>query len=170
MTRQDFIKKWLFYGLALAMTAGLQGLVFSRFRLMGTVPVLLPLALAALATLEGAASGAGFGVAVGVFSMYTDGSGPWIILAASLGGLVVGLVARYVLRQDFIGYIICAVGLYALRLAWCVVPRWLAEVAPLEVLLRVGVPEALWSLLFSPVIYLLFRFFYRRWGSAYYAR
>lgn len=170
MTRQDFVKKWIFYGLALAIAAGLQGLVFARFRLMGTMPVLLPLALAALATLEGAAAGAGFGVAVGVVSMYADGSGAWIILAASLGGLAVGLMAQYVLRQDFIGYIICSLGIYALRLAWCVLPRWLEQIAPLEVLLRVGVPELLWSLALSPVIYLLFRFMYRRWGSAYYVR
>ncbi len=168
MTRQDFIKKWAFYGLALAITAGLQGLIFGRFRLMGTIPVLLPLALAALATLEGAACGAGFGVAVGVVSMYADGSGPLVIVVASLCGLFVGLIAQYVLRQDFIGYIICSMGIYALRLAWCVLPRWLERAAPLEVLLRVGVPELLWSLLFSPVVYLLFRFMYRRWGSAYY--
>lgn len=37
------------------------------------------------------------------------------------------------------------------------------------VLLRVGIGELLWTLVFTPVIYLMFRFVYRRWGSAYYA-
>lgn len=169
MTRQDHLKKWISYGIALVLTALLQGLIFSRLRLFGVIPMLLPLALVALATLEGPVSGGGFGIAVGILSMYVDGGGAWVIVFACAGGLAVGLIARYVLRQDFVGHLICSAGLLALRLLWCVTPRWAGGVAQLPVLLEVGVSELLWSLAFTPVIYLLFRFVYRRWGSAYYA-
>ena len=169
MTRQDYIKKWFSYGVTLVLVAVLQGLVFTRLRAFGLIPMLLPLALVALATLEGPVSGAGFGIAVGIVSMYVDGGSAWVIVLACLGGLAVGLIARYVLRQDFIGHLICSVGLLVLRMAWCVIPRWIEGVAELSVLLRVGIGELLWTLMFTPVIYLMFRFVYRRWGSAYYA-
>lgn len=168
MTRQDLIKKWFSYGVVLVLTALLQSLVLTRLRLWGVIPMLLPLALVALATLEGPVAGAGFGIAVGVFSMYVDSGSAWVVVLSCLGGLAVGLIARYVLRQDFVGHFICSAGVLALRLAWCVLPRWAEGVAELPVLLSVGVPELLWSMAFTPVIYLMFRFVYRRWGSAYY--
>lgn len=169
MTRLDFFKKWFAYGAVLVFLAILQGLVFTRFRLMGTIPMLLPLALTALAALEGAAAGAGFGTAVGVMSMYVDGSGAGVILGACLCGLIVGMLVRYLLRQNFVGYLMCSAGVLALRLVWCVLTRWLQGAAGLEILLRVGVPEFLWSLAFSPLVYLLFRFVCRRWGSVYFS-
>ena len=169
MTRQDFLKKWTFYALALLLTAFLQALVFSRLRLFGFIPVLLPAALSALATLEGPASGAGFGIAVGILSMYVDGESAWVILLASAGGLAAGLLARYVLRQDFVGHVICTAGLLAVRMLYYFLSHLAGGAAPVSVLLGVALPEFLWSMAFSPVIYLLFRFVYRRWGSAYYA-
>ena len=53
MTRQDYIKKWFSYGVTLVLVAVLQGLVFTRLRVFGLIPMLLPLALVALATLDG---------------------------------------------------------------------------------------------------------------------
>lgn len=168
MTRQDFIKKWLAYALVLALTAGLQELVFSRLRPFGVVPVLLPLAMAALAALEGAVSGAGFGTAVGVMSIYLDASSAWVILCFCLGGIFTGILAQYVLSRSFLGYAVCSLGALVLHMAAQVLPRWLGGFAPLPVLLRVGVPELLWTMALSPIIYFMFRFVYRRWGSAYY--
>ena len=169
MTRQDFIKKWAAYTLALILTAALQGLLFSRLRPLGVTPVLLPAALAALAALEGPAAGAGFGIAVGVFSMSLDGSGALIILLACLGGLITGLLSRYVLSRSFLGCLLCCLGMLTLRMAWLVLSHWLERAAPLPVLLQVAVPELLWSLLLAPIVYGMFRFIYPRWGAGYYA-
>lgn len=169
MTRQDFIKKWAAYALALVLTAALQELLFSHLRPLGVVPVLLPLALAALAALEGAAAGAGFGIAVGVFSMFLDGMGAWIILLGCLAGLVTGLLARYVLSRSFLGFVVCSLGMLVLRMACLVVTYWLRGAAPIPVLLRVGGLELGWTMLLCPVIYGMFRFIYPRWGAGYYA-
>lgn len=169
MTRQDFIKKWAMYALVLALTAGLQELLFSRLRPLGVVPVLLPVAMTALAALEGPAAGAGFGIAVGAVSMFLDGAGPWVILLFCLGGLIAGLLARYVLSRSFLGCAVCSLGALALRMAWLVLTHWLRGAAPLPVLLRVGGLELLWTMLLCPLVYGMFHFIYPRWGAGYYA-
>lgn len=169
MARQDTIKKWLAYALALIVTAGLQSLVFTRLKPLGVVPVTLPLAMAALASMEGAASGAGFGIAVGVMSMYVDKGSAWVILLACLGGLITGLVAKYMLSRSFMGYMLCSLGALVLRVIWMAGSRWLAGTAALPVLLKVGALELVWTMALSPIVYALFRFVYLRWGSAYYA-
>lgn len=169
MARQDLIKKWMAYTLALILTAGLQSLVFTRLKPLGVIPVLLPTAMVALAALEGAAAGAGFGIAVGVMSMYVDGGSAWVIILACLGGLITGVVAKYMLSRSFMGYMLCSLGALVLRLVWMVGSRWLSGAAALPVLLKVGGLELLWTVALSPLVYALFRFVYLRWGSAYYA-
>lgn len=168
MTRRDHVIQWLAYGAALLLVFGLEQLVFSRIPLWGIIPVLLPLALTACAVLEGPRAGAGFGIAVGALLSVTAG-GPWRIVVCSAAGLGVGLMARYVLRQDFVGHLLCALLVLGVRLAWCVGVRALAGVADLVTLLGVGVPELLWSMAFAGPVYLIFRFVCRRWGRMYYA-
>jgi len=168
MTRQDFMKKWLIYGLVLLLTALLQRQFFGRLRPFGVTPVLLPLAVLALASLEGAAGGAGYGIAAGVVSMYLDGSSAWAVLLLCLCGAVGGLLAQYALSRSFFGYLLCCLGAMTLRGAWLVLIRLRQGTAPLAVLLRVAGPELLCTMLVSPLIYLLLRFFYNRWGAGYY--
>ena len=168
MTRQEFLKKWLIYGLVLLLTALLQRQLFGRLRLLGVTPVLLPLAVMALASLEGAAGGAGYGIAAGVVSMYLDGSSAWAVLLLCLCGAIAGLLAQHVLSRSFFGYLLCCLGTMTLRGAWLVLSRWYRGMAPPAVLLGVAGPELLCTMLISPLIYLLLRFFYRRWGAGYY--
>lgn len=168
MTRQDFIKKWLIYTLALLLTALLQQQVCARLRLFGAAPVLLPLAVMALASLEGATGGGGFGIGVGVLAMYLDGSSAWAVLLLCLCGVATGLLAQYALSRSFFGYLLCCLVATGLREGWFVLTRWRIGTAPLPVLLRVAGPELLYTMLLSPLIYLLFRFVYRRWGAGYY--
>ena len=66
MTTKDFFIKWLAYTLALLPLWFLQELLLSRYPLMGVKPMLLPLCTVAVATLEGALGGAGFGLGVGL--------------------------------------------------------------------------------------------------------
>lgn len=168
MTRQDFIKKWLVYGLVLLLTALLQRQVFGRLRLLGVTPALLPLAVMALASLEGAAGGAGFGIAAGMVAMYLDGSSAWAVLLLCLCGAATGLLAQYSLSRSFFGYLLCCLGALVLRGGWNVLVRWRLGAAPLPVLLGVAWPELLLTMLLSPLIYPLLRFFYYRWGAGYY--
>ena len=49
MTRQDFIYKWLFYGLALLPVWWLEVYVLNRFPVLGVAPTLLPVAAVTVA-------------------------------------------------------------------------------------------------------------------------
>lgn len=163
MTTKDFSIKWLAYALALLPVWLAHSFLLNRFPLFGVVPMLLPLAAVAVATLEGATAGAGFGLAVGVlFDAVTPGAAGVMTFAMALVGLGTGLLAQYVLRQDLIGCLICS------ALALCVIDagrvagRLFLASAPLEPMLAVAGKEILWSLCFVPLVYLLFRWVFRR--------
>ena len=51
MTRRDLFHKWFVYGLGLLPVWLLDAYILPRYPLMGTVPMLLPLAAAAVAVL-----------------------------------------------------------------------------------------------------------------------
>ena len=166
MTRRDLIHKWLFYTLALVPVWLLDALILPRLPLFGVTPMLLPLTVAAVAVLEGSFAGAGFGMVVGLWweTAYPGGFGG-LVFGLSLAGLIIGQLSQYVLRQSFPSYLLCATGL--LSVLDCLrIFRWLfTNSADLPALLRVAVPEVLWSLVWSPLAWLLFRAIFRRVGG-----
>ena len=163
MTTKDFTVKWLAYALALLPVWLLEAFVLSRYPLFGVKPMLLPLAAIAVATLEGATAGAGFGLGVGMlFDAVSAGPSGGMILALAMLGLGTGLLAQYVLRQNLVGCFLCSVLALFCMDALRIGVRLLLNVAPLEPMLNVALREIGWSLCFVPVIYLLFRWvFYR---------
>ena len=168
MTRRDHIIQWIAYTLALLAVIAVERLIFSRFPIYGILPVLIPTALVACATLEGPKAGAGFGIAVGALMSAFAGGGSWRMVTCCAAGFIAGLITRYLLRQDLVGHLLCCFLTLALRMAWCVGTRLLAGVADLSTLLAVGLPELLLSMAFSWPVYFLFRFVCRHWGRIYY--
>ena len=168
MTRRDYIIQWVAYGITLLVVTGMERLFFNRIPVHGVIPVLLPLALVACAVLEGAKSGAGYGIAVGVMMVVGAGGGYWRIVVCAAAGLCSGLLARYVIRHDFVGHLLCCLLVLFLRMTWCIGIRLLNEVASFEVLINVGLPELLWSMVLSIPIYFIYRFICRRWGRQYF--
>lgn len=166
MTRRDLIHKWLVYALGLLPVWLLDAYILPRYPLWGTVPMLLPLAVAAVSVLEGAYSGTGFGLAVGLLweLAYPGGFGGLVFYMA-LAGMAMGAVSQYALSQSFLGCLICAAGtlglLDLLRVAW----RLLTREAGLSELLGAAVPEFLWSLAWTPLVWLIFRAVHRRVGG-----
>lgn len=163
MTTKDFTIKWLAYALALLPVWFAETFLLSRFPVFGVKPMLLPLAAIAVATLEGATAGAGFGLAVGVlFDAVTPGVPGVVTFLMALLGLGAGLLAQYALRQDLIGCFICSalalVGLDTLRIG----ARLAAGTAALEAMAPVAGREILWSLCFVPLVYLLFHWVFQR--------
>lgn len=163
MTTKDFTIKWLAYTLALLPIWFLEDFFLSRYPLLGVKPMLLPLCAIAVATLEGATAGAGFGLFVGMlFDAMVPGVPGAMILVTALLGLGAGLLAQYVLRQDLVGCFLCSVlallAIDALRIGL----RLLSGAAPLGAMLTVAGREILWSLCFVPLVYLVFRWVFRR--------
>lgn len=162
MTRRDFIVKWAVYAVALLPVWFLERYILARVPVFGVQPMLLPLAVMAVAVLEGSVAGAGFGLAVGVLydALALRGMGA-MILGLTLLGLAAGIAAQYVLNQGFVGCLICsAVSLCLIDLVRSLIR--LAQGVALPALLRVAVPEILWSLVFAWPVYLIFRWVHRR--------
>lgn len=104
LTRRDLMWKWLAYGLSLALVTVINYCVLNQLPL-GAIPVLLPVTAVAVGVLEGPKSGAGYGMAAGiVMAAATHGSMAWVFLLCVLGWIC-GLLALYVLRRDFVGYL-----------------------------------------------------------------
>ena len=166
MTRRDFIHKWLVYALGLLPVWLLDAYILPRYPLYGASPMLLPLAVAAVAVLEGAYSGTGFGLGVGLLweAAYPGGFGGLVFFLA-LAGMAMGAVSQYALSQTFVGCLICAAGTVGLLELLRIARGLLTNAAPLSALLEAAAPEFLWSLAWTPLIWLLFRAVYRKVGG-----
>lgn len=166
MTRRDLFHKWFVYGLGLLPVWLLDAYILPRYPLMGTVPMLLPLAAAAVAVLEGAYAGTGFGMAVGLLweLAYPGGFGG-LVFGMALAGMAMGAVSQYALRQSFPGCLICSAGALAFVDLLRIIRMLFTRSAPLPALLQVAAAEFLWSIAWTPLVWLLFRGIHRRVGG-----
>ena len=168
MTRRDLVHKWLIYTLGLLPVWVLDACILPRFPLFGTVaPMLLPLAVVAVAVLEGSHAGAGFGLGVGLLwaLAYSSGKG-MMVIGLTLVGLLTGAAAQYALSQSFLGCLLCSAGALAAIDLWRIAVRLFVRSAGWTSMLRVAVPEILWSLAWTPLVYLIFHAVYRRVGGS----
>lgn len=163
MTRRDFMIKWGVYALALMPVWLLEVYVFSRFRILGVTPTLFPVAVVAVAVLEGATAGGGFGLFAGILcDAVRSDTGGAMTLGLCLTGVFAGALARYALRQNLVGCLLCSTLALTAIGAVRVASFLLRQGAALDALLRVAVPEALCSLLFVVPVYALFLWVFRR--------
>lgn len=166
MTRRDLFHKWFVYALGLFLVWVLDACILPRYPLFGFTPTLLPLAAAAVAVLEGAYAGAGFGMAVGLLweLAYPGGFGG-LVIGMALAGIAMGAVSQYALSQSFPGCLICSAGVLAVLELLRIGRGLFINAADLAALLGVAVPEFFWSLAWTPLIWLLFRAIYNRVGG-----
>ena len=166
MTRQDFILKWLFYALALLPVWWMDTFVLGRFPVLGVAPMLLPVAAVAVAVLEGALAGAGFGLAVGLLweLAYPGGFGG-LVFGMALAGMITGAVSQYALSQSFLSCLLCSAGVLGVLDGLRILRILFLQAETLDVLLQIAVPEVVLSLCWTPVVYWIFRRIYRRVGG-----
>lgn len=166
MTRRDLFHKWSVYALALFVLWVTDAYILPRYPLFGVTPTLLPLAVAAVAVLEGAYAGTGFGMAVGLLweLAYPGGFGG-LVIGMALAGIAMGGLSQYALSQSFPGCLVCSAGVLAALGLLRVGRGLLTNTADLGALLQVAVPEFLWSVVWTPLVWLLFRAVYNRVGG-----
>lgn len=165
MTRRDTIIKWIAYGVALAV------ITIFNYYILGPLPIslplLLPMAAVAVGTLENPKFGAGFGLVSGLIMATIGHQSLLCIPALTAIGWLCSLLSQRVLRQDLVGHLLCAVVTIfvweAVQVCWHLA-RGLG--AP-GLLLRVALPELLWSLVFSLPVYWLSRVCCVRFGRIY---
>lgn len=80
-------------------------------------------------------------------------------------GMAIGALAQYALSQSFPGCLLCSAAILALLDLLRVLRGLITHAASLPALLQVAVPEFLYSLAWTPVVYLLFRAIFRRVGG-----
>lgn len=165
MTRSDITIKWIAYLAALVVVSAVNYSVLSRLPI--ALPLLLPMAAVAAAVLEGPKFGALFGMYTGLLTAVVGHKGLFCIPLLALLGWACGLLAQYVLRRDLVGHTLCALGATLLWELWQVGSRWVTHTASLPLLLKVALPELLWTLIFSFPVYRLFRFCCTRFGRIY---
>ena len=163
MTRQDFLIKWLVYALALLPVLILALYVFPWIPIFGTIPALLPVAAITLAVLEGPVGGAGFGLFVGILAdALIPGIPGTMTFALSVLGACAGAAARYGVRQNLIGCLLCSgCALLIINVAR-VLYLFLRGTADMGTLLLTAVGEIFWSLVFLPLVYGIFLWAFRR--------
>ncbi len=164
MTQRDFILKWLLYALALLPIFILDLYILPWFPIFGIIPTLFPLAAVAVAVLEGPIGGAGFALFIGILS---DAFIPFGLPGAStilltLVGFGVGTLVRYGVRQNFIGCLLCCSSTLGLLALIRIFFSLLAGKGSLLSLFSVAIPEVIISLVFTPLIYGIFLWVFRR--------
>ena len=165
MTRRDIIIQWLAYGVALAAITILNFSVLSWLPI--SLPLLPPMAAGAAGTLEGPRFGAGYGLAAGLVMATIGHASPAAVPLLAALGWCCGMLTQFVLRRDLVGHILCASAAMVLWELFQVLSRCLRGVSSLQVLLKVALPELLWTLLFSLPIYWICRFCCLHYGRIY---
>lgn len=162
----DTLKKWLLYGLGGLLPVWILDTVLLPRMGLPLSPVLLPVCVVALSVLEGAFPGAQFGLAAGALWALTYAGGvPGHIPLLTLVGMVCGVVSQYALRRSLSGCMLCTAGAVALLEVLRVLGGLINDLAEAGPLLLVGLGEWLVTLLWTPVVYLLFYRLYRRAGG-----
>jgi hypothetical protein len=96
---------------------------------------------------------------------YPGGFGGLVVFLA-LVGLATGALAQFVLSQSLPSCLLCTAGTLLLLDGLRVFRGLMSGAADLSALLRVAVPECILSLCWTPAVYLLFLFIFRRVGGA----
>lgn len=166
MTRRDLFHKWLVYALGTVPVWLLDAYILPRFPVYGVMPMLLPLAVVAVAVLEGSCAGAGFGLGAGLlWALVYPGSVGLRLIALTGVGLLSGILSQYALQQSFPGFLLCSAGALALIDALRTMLFRLSHLAQVADMLPVAAAECALSLVWSPLVWLLFRRIYHRVGG-----
>lgn len=167
MTRQDWLYKWFSYSLALLCVWWLDAYLLSCWPLFGVTPILIPVAVTAVSVLEGVAGGAGFGLGAGLlWATAYPGSHGFRVLLLTVLGMLTGALAQYALAQTLTGCMLCSAAVLAVVELIRVIQELFFLRSQLWPALWTAVPQLLWTLCWTPVVYgIFFRVFTRVGGD-----
>ncbi len=100
-----------------------------------------------------------------LWTLAYPGSSSLLVFGMALAGFLVGIVSQYALNQNFLGCLICSAAVLAVQEVVRLLAGLFTQIAPIQSLLQVAVPEFLWSLCWMPLVYLIFRSIFRRVGA-----
>ena len=166
MSRRDWCIKWSVYGLGLLLVWLVDFHILPYLSFLGVSPMLLPVAVAVVAVLEGSNGGTGFGMAAGlVWALLSPGGSAWMVMSLALGGMLAGILSQFALQRSLPGSFLCAGLLLILLDAGRILHELLSDTAAVRVMLPLAAAEIVLSFLWTPLLYLVFRRIYRRVGG-----
>lgn len=156
----DYIKKGFAYGGLILFFSLLQITLVPRYPIFGVSPDLVLSCVLATAMFEGAKFGAITGVAAGFFIDAVGSVGLSLSpLLFCVFGYVTGICAEFLFRRGLLSFIMAGTVGYFLRgfaTILLVAASWTLY-STAFVLIRTVLPEIILSIVFSPVVYLVFR-------------
>jgi len=157
------IRRVLVRGVILMVLYILQFAVFSRLRIFGIAPLILPMAVIGVGLFEGPTWGGAFGLAAGVLSdsAFFGTTVLFTLLFVTLG-MGVGLLSNYLLSRGFPSFLLCSIAaLFAIAFFQMFALLVYFQESPLA-LLRVAILQTTYSLFFVIPLYYLTRLIGRR--------
>lgn len=161
------IMKWVLYAVIAVITAVLQKYIFSRLDIFGITPLLLGGLAVCIGMFEGAAAGAICGGLLGAF-MYATNTGVELLYAAvyACGGFTAGMLCEQLMGKKLAVAMLMSLALNAAAcVLFFVLIMWLPGRAGPLAMLRVGLPEIIYSTAVTPVVYLPVRLLAKVGGS-----
>ena len=162
------LRRAIVYGLLLAGVLILQNLLVSRLTLAGIRAMMVPALVVAVGLFEGGVWGGGLGLAAGYLTdmSYTDHVILFTVLLSAIG-FFAGVLGKYMLQKGFVSYLVMTF-LALSVIAFCQMFRTLflsgddAEAFRrlyyagryTWLVLRTGLLQTLWSLVWSAPVYL----------------
>lgn len=144
----------------------LQSMVFTYIPIGGVYPVLLPIAVVGIATFEGSSRGGGYGLLAGMLcdvSFNQPVSVMTVVLTAV--GIVVGVLSETIMARGFPTYFLCCAGVLVLTSFISMFSLVFFANVEFSALIRTGVMQAFYSIIFSLPIYPVVRTLGRKVSS-----
>ena len=164
MTTRDHVTKWIVYALALLPICVADQCILGRLAPFGVAPLLYPLAVVAVAMMEGPFAGSLYGLGAGLV-WWLGWGGPWAILLLTLAGTLAGVASVHGFGPNLLNYVLACLALLTLGDGLRVLLCALRGVASPAALAAVAGTEVLCSLVFSLPVYGLYRLVHRRVGG-----
>lgn len=141
----------------------LQAMVFTYFPVSGVVPVLLPIAVAGIATFEGSSSGGGYGLLAGMLCDISFNH-PVIVMTVTLTltGIVVGVLSETVMARGFPTFFLSSLAALILTAFVSFFSLLFFNGVDMTALLKTAAAQTIYSMIFSFPIYFFVRALGRR--------
>ena len=154
--RKRAAARTIILGALLLLLFIIQATVTSRLPIFGAKPIILPLAVCAVALFYGPISGGIFGIFAGILTDISFNE-PTILftIVLTLAGLAVGYMAQTVLMAGFPAYILTALGTTLFCTFVQAAPILFTDSAAFAAILNVSLRQLISSMLFSVPLYLI---------------
>ena len=146
----------------LLLTYILQAAVFSRVLIFGAKPLLLPIAVSAVALFEGSVKGGIFGIFAGILcDISFNQPAVEFTLILTILGLAIGFLSEALLIKGFPSYFCCSLGTLIICAVCQTFSFLVFDGVSVFVLLTATLKQTLASIIFTIPIYYIVRFAHR---------